>query len=151
MSEIRTETEVEARPEQLWRVLTDFTRYPEWNPFLVGVTGAAVPGGRVIVSVKTPLVSVPLHCVVMIADANRELRWRGHLLTDGLVAGEHYFVIEPRGEKRTLFIHGEIFTGAISSIAWAIIERDTRRGYARMNAAFKARCESLGPAGREAA
>ncbi len=142
MPEIRTETEIDAPPSRVWDVLSDFARYPDWNPFLT-VSGQPIVGSPVIVWVKTPLLRIPLRCTIAVADPKRELRWRGHLLRDGIIAGSHYFGIEPRGADRSCFVHGEVFTGALSSVAWAIIRRDTTRGYARMNAAFKARCEAV--------
>jgi uncharacterized membrane protein len=34
MKEIHTEIEINAPAEKVWRVLTDFAAYPEWNPFV---------------------------------------------------------------------------------------------------------------------
>jgi uncharacterized protein YndB with AHSA1/START domain len=33
MKEIHTEIEINSPAEKVWRVLTDFATYPEWNPF----------------------------------------------------------------------------------------------------------------------
>ncbi len=34
MKVIHTEIEINAPAEAVWRVLTDFAAYPEWNPFV---------------------------------------------------------------------------------------------------------------------
>ena len=37
--EIKTEIVIHATPEKIWKILTDFGNYPQWNPFIVSVTG----------------------------------------------------------------------------------------------------------------
>ncbi len=44
MKHLHTEIQIEADPAEVWAVLTDFDRYPDWNPFLVDVRGDAEPG-----------------------------------------------------------------------------------------------------------
>lgn len=36
---ISTEIEIAAPPATIWAVLTDYERYPEWNPFLTKISG----------------------------------------------------------------------------------------------------------------
>ena len=37
---------IDASPDQVWAVLSDFDRYPDWNPFIVSATGTLLPGAR---------------------------------------------------------------------------------------------------------
>jgi uncharacterized protein YndB with AHSA1/START domain len=39
-----SEREIEAPPDVVWRVLTDFAAYPEWNPFIVRIGGDLTVG-----------------------------------------------------------------------------------------------------------
>jgi uncharacterized protein YndB with AHSA1/START domain len=32
---LHTEIEIEASPDRVWKTLTDFAAYPDWNPFIV--------------------------------------------------------------------------------------------------------------------
>src|SRR5690349_17967051 len=54
MHEIETAIEIEAGPREVWRVLTDFARYPEWNPFITRISGDLVDGGRLQVRIVPP-------------------------------------------------------------------------------------------------
>src|SRR5688572_3315582 len=46
MKEIRTETEIDAPAARVWEVLTDFSRYHEWNPLVPEASGELRAGGR---------------------------------------------------------------------------------------------------------
>ena len=38
-TQIRTEIDIAAEPEQVWDVLQNFDAYPEWNPFIPEIPG----------------------------------------------------------------------------------------------------------------
>ena len=42
LAELFTMTEIEAPAERVWHILTDFARYPEWNPFIRCIEGEPV-------------------------------------------------------------------------------------------------------------
>ncbi len=46
MHEIKTEIEIAATPEQVWSILTDFSAYPQWNPFIRSINGTVKTGER---------------------------------------------------------------------------------------------------------
>ena len=54
MKHLHTEIQIEADPAEVWAVLTDFDRYPDWNPFIVDVRGDAEPGERLRVTLSPP-------------------------------------------------------------------------------------------------
>src|ERR1700690_4291372 len=102
--EIRTETEIEATPERVWSILTDFPAYADWNPFMRRIDGVAKVGGRLKVLVGTWMAFRP---TVLTVNPNRELRWRGRLLVPGIFDGEHYFQMSQLSSGRVKFIQGE--------------------------------------------
>ena len=54
MVEIKTEIEINANIEKIWRLLTNFEKYPDWNPFIKNISGKKQIGEKLKVSVKPP-------------------------------------------------------------------------------------------------
>ena len=77
-TELRTEVEILAPPTVVYGVLTDFSRYHEWNPFLTSVSGKLAPGGRLSLELSLPEGSTyALTPMLERVTENEELRWRG--------------------------------------------------------------------------
>lgn len=141
--QLYTEIEIDASPERVWRILTDFISYPIWNPFIREIRGKAAAGEKLRVFLKPSgargMVFKP---TILKAEPNREFRWRGRLLFSGLFDGEHYFRIEPIGENRVKFVQGENFGGLLVRFFAKSLDTDTLRGFIEMNEALKKRAES---------
>jgi hypothetical protein len=132
-----TEIEIAAPPEAVWAVLANNTRYPEWNPYHVKVTGDFVPGGKLVVDVHKPNgEDVTVKPRLLRFEPNRELTWGGGIR--GLFYGEHVFLLEPAGPNRTRLIHKEAFKGLL--VRFVPLEA-IDEGYKRMNQALKAYVE----------
>jgi 3-oxoacyl-[acyl-carrier-protein] synthase-3 len=133
-------TEVEASPDVTWRVLTDLSRYGEWNPFIREAHGDTRPGGTVDVRVRTPM-GLPLgfRAEVLAREEPRELRWRGHVIAPWLAAGEHTFALEPLPGGRTRLVQREEFSGLVPRLLRPLLVRETRRAFTAMNEALAAR------------
>jgi hypothetical protein len=144
MKEIHTEIEINAPDESVWRVLTDFAAYPEWNPFVRRAEGEVRVGSHLLVGIQPSGGKVmSFRPTVLVVDPNRELRWLGHLWVSGLFDGEHSFVIEPLSERRVRFIQRERFGGLLVPLLSKMLDRETRRGFEEMNQALKVRSESV--------
>ena len=141
--QIESKIEINAAPQRVWSVLTDFEAHPEWNPFIKELQGKPIEGARLRVFIQPPggkgMVFKPK---VLKSDENRELRWLGRLLMPGLFDGEHYFRIEAIGEERVRFIHGEIFSGILVRLFANSLDDGTLKGFRQMNEALKRRVES---------
>ncbi len=127
MREIVTDIEINAPAERVWKVLTDFTHYPEWNPFIRSASGHFREGGRIEVRIEPPGARGMTFCPVLLAvDAPRELRWLGKLGVRGVFDGEHAFVIESRGGNHVRFVHWERFGGLLVPLLWRTLDTNTR-------------------------
>lgn len=140
---LHTEIEIDASPERVWAVLSDFASYPQWNPFIKSVTGAPQQGARLQIAIQpSGGKAMRFSPVVLAAEAGRELRWLGRFLFPGIFDGEHRFLIESLGEGKVRFQQSERFSGLLVSLLRGSLDRDTMRGFEEMNRALKARAES---------
>ncbi|SEP07197.1 SRPBCC domain-containing protein [Aquisalimonas asiatica] len=141
--EIVTEIHIQAPPEAVWEVLLDFPAYPQWNPFITGISGVADTASRLAVTIqppgKRPMVFRP---EVLRALPAQELSWLGRVGIPGLFDGEHRFLLE-RDEERggTRFLHRETFSGILLPLLWWTMAKPTRAGFEAMNRALKQRAE----------
>ncbi len=142
MKELRTEISITAPPDRVWRQLTDFASFPQWNPFIRRATGEPGEGAQLEVYLQPSGARVmTFRPRILKAEQNSELRWLGHFLIPGLFDGEHIFTIEPLEAGRVRFVQREIFTGLLVPLFMRWLEKDTRRGFEEMNLALKVRAE----------
>jgi hypothetical protein len=141
MHSITTEIEIRASAAHVWSLLTRFSAYPDWNPFVRAIEGVLTVGSTLKVCVQ-PAGGKPMRFepTLLAAAPQRELRWKGKLLFSGLFDGEHYFQIEERADG-VLFRQGENFSGILVPLLWSSLERPTRRGFEQMNQALKQEAE----------
>jgi hypothetical protein len=143
MRELYSEIEIAASAERVWRLLTDFASYPEWNPFIRRISGEPTTGERLEVRIEPPGGrGMTFRPTVLNAEDNRELRWLGHLLVPGLFDGEHSLVIQPLGENRVRFVQREAFRGLLVPLFARSLNNNTQRGFEEMNRALKGRAEA---------
>lgn len=140
---IETEIEINGTATQVWEVLTDFGRYPEWNPFILRIAGTLQPGSQLKAVVQTPnFPKITIRPVLLKVEAERELRWRGHWVVPRVFDGEHLFAIEPLGEAKVNFAQKELFTGLLVPLLWGKMAGNIRLGFEKMSQALKKRIES---------
>lgn len=141
MRSIRTEIIINASKEQVWQLLTAFSEYKLWNPFIVEVQGEALAGTRLRNTLKSGNKNIVFKPCLLEVEPTRKLTWLGHLFIKGLFDGKHFFEIEELGPNQVKFIHGEEFTGILSNMILNKIGDETRENFVKMNEALKERAE----------
>jgi hypothetical protein len=143
MKELHKEIEINATQERVWQLLTDFDRFPQWNPFIRRVEGKAEVGAKLEVHIQpSGARGMTFKPTVLTAEPFRELRWLGRMIMPGLFDGEHKFTVEPLGENQVRFIQQEMFTGILVPLLASSLDKDTLRGFDEMNRALKVRAEA---------
>jgi len=142
MRELHTEIEIDAGPDAVWRVLTDFASFHEWNPFITSIAGELKEGARLSVRIEPPGGrAMTFKPAVTVVEPARELRWLGQLVIRGIMDGEHIFTIEPVSENRVRFVQHEKFTGILVPLIMPSIALSTEQGFRAMNEALRIRVQ----------
>ena len=131
--EIHTEIIINASPEKVWTALTNFKEYPNWNPFVNAISGDMIVGKKIKIVVQGMKIKPEL----LVFEKNKELRWVGHLLVNGIFDGEHFFVLVDNKNGTTTFKHGEIFKGILIPMLKSFLENKMKKSYLKMNEKLK--------------
>lgn len=143
MKELTSEIEIDAPPETVWQVLTDFAAYPEWNPIEIEMKGRPVVGTILEHTSRVPGTSqMTFRATILEATPNRALVWYGRLFLPRLFDGHHRFTLEPLGEARTRLRQSEQFRGVMIPFMGGTL-RKTQEAFGISNRALKQRAESV--------
>jgi len=139
---IYTEILITAPAEKVWKVFSDFAKYPEWNPFIKSLKGSPAVGKTIEVFLQPPgnkgMLFKPK---VLVFREGKEFRWIGKLMGGGVFDGEHAFILKDNGNGSCTFIQYERFRGILIPFMKKMLEGSTLSGFQQMNEALKKRCE----------
>ena len=143
MHQIVTQMDIAASPERVWSILMDFSRYPQWNPFIRSLSGVAKPGEKLRATIQPEeRRAMTFRPRVLKIEEQQELRWLGRLGFPGLFDGEHYFQLTGLSNGDTRFTQGEQFSGALVGLLLPRMEAATKAGFDALNRALKDRAEA---------
>lgn len=137
--DIFTDIEISAPIADVWRVLTDFAGYADWNPVMRRISGRAEVGSKIRIWLGLGPIKVPMDAEVLTADHERELCWIGPPFSQlrPLVSGRHYFQLHDNGDGTVHLAHGEVFTGWLIPPGWSLGSETLERMYNEFNRALK--------------
>ena len=139
---VSTSIDIDASVDTVWRVLTDFERYPIWNSFIKRATGILQEGGKLRLSMVAPgLFSRSVEVNVTRVQAQSELRWLGHWICPGFLDGDHKFNVVRLSERKVRLIHSETFQGLLVPLVGPQLERGMETAFGEMNRLLKEEAE----------
>lgn len=138
---VTTQTTIDAPPERVWSVFTDFASYPQWSRFLKSISGELQVGSRLSIRLG-PADSNGLTFKPRVTEYREGtvLEWLGHLVIPGIFDGRHRFELAAADDGKTHFTQSETFGGVtIPFVASSL--KDMARSFDAFNASLKARSE----------
>ena len=137
-TELKTSITIQATPQEVWAVLTNFEEYPSWNPYIKSLTGNVKVGQKI----KVDLGKMKFTPKVLVFEDNSEFKWSGHLLFPGVFDGKHRFQLLDNGDGTTTFIQSEEFKGILVPLFKKKLLTETKVDFEKMNLAIKQKVEN---------
>ena len=142
MKSLHAAIDVDAPAARVWQVVSDFERYPEWNPFIVRAAGELRVGERLDVTIVAPgMKLVSFRPRVLDVEPGRLVRWKGELKLPGLFDGRHALIVDPLDGGRARFTTHEDVSGILLPFAGKVMTA-SQQGFALMARAVKERAEA---------
>ena len=142
MKSLHAAIDVDAPAARVWQVVSDFERYPEWNPFIVRAAGELRVGERLDVTIVAPgMKLVSFRPRVLDVEPGHLVRWKGEFKLPGLFDGRHALTVDPLDGRRSRFTTHEDVTGILLPFAGRVMAA-SQQGFELMARALKERAEA---------
>ena len=139
MKEYSASTFIKASPDTIWAILTDASKYPEWDPVAERIEGKIAPGETVKAFTKlAPGRAFPAKVTEF--EPGRKMTWTGGMPL-GLFKGVRTFTLIPQGNNTVEFILRETFSGPMLALIGGTIP-DMTEAFQGFVAGLKARAEA---------
>ena len=135
--------EIDAPQDFVWSILTDYARYPEWNPYTVQVETTLELGARVVLHLPDPAKPGETFATtewMSVIDPPRHLQYN----TGDSILGVHAIRdqwVKGIGGGRCAYWTTDVFTGEYAHVAFEATGQWVTDGFTAIAHALKARVE----------
>jgi hypothetical protein len=133
---VRVELIIPASRRAVWDVLTDFARYPEWNPFTIGVGTSGRIGDPVDLDVMLGGKRMKMRERMRVFEPMHRVGWGLQILGGRLLDCTRVQELEDAGEGATRYVCHESFRGLSVPLFFGLYQK-------RMQAGFEANAQAL--------
>ena len=142
--EVAASAEIEAPRELVWKVLSDFSTYPQWNPFTPNIGGELAVGRPVVLDVrfagKKP--KKQTEWVNQVVPGER-ICWGIRYGSRKLLAANRLQELTELGPERTRYFTVDRFSGLLVPVVFALYGRLIQVGFDGVATGLKRHCEAL--------
>jgi hypothetical protein len=134
--EVLTQITIKSSPAEVWSMLTDVEKYPEWHPYIKKIEGKLDRKSKIKVTYKKSDTEDGVFSAYMLDnEVNKKLSWGGSL--GFIFRAKHYYIIEAVGADSVKLIQGEYWRGILGGIYGKKIYENTTRKFELMNNKLK--------------
>ena len=142
MRELRAEIQISAPIEQVWRVLTDFDHWKDWNPMVNQASGTASVPSKLKLTMRglDSKDAMKYEPIVLEVDPPKYLRWRATMMSGFMFTNDRVFELKAKNGG-TEVINREEFSGLMVRLFWSKMNQFVVPMLEKMNKALKNKME----------
>lgn len=143
MREIQAKVHILAPIDQVWKVITDFDNWKDWNPTIKQVSGEASIGSKLTITMcgKDDKDGQKYQPTVLEVDPLNRFRWRVKMMGGFIFTNDRVFELKEK-DGGTELINMERFSGLMATMAWSKLNEFVPTMLESMNLALKEKLES---------
>lgn len=131
--QLSTTITINADVQSVWKVFTNFSEYPKWNPFIKSIQGEIKVGERFQAHIGTMKFKPTTKAFVQ----EQEFTWLGRLFLPGIFDGRHSFLFQSNPDGSTTLIHKEDFNGILVRFMKKKLDTEIKAAFEAMNEKLK--------------
>jgi hypothetical protein len=140
---VRVELSIAAPRAVVWDVLVDFARYPEWNPFTVGVKTSGRVGDPVLLDVQLGARRMKMRERMRMHEPGRRIGWGLYVLGGVLLDCTRVQELEDAPDGGTRYACHESFRGWLVPLFFERYRDSMQRGFMAAAEALSLRATAL--------
>ena len=135
---------IDRPPTDVWKVISNSSAYPDWNPYITRVDGDFRQGQKIRIVLGAGPDSMVFKPTVLVVRPEQDLCWRGSVWIRGVFDGTHCIHLTAV-TGGTRLEQTESFSGLLVGRLTKDVAEETQRNFQAMNAALKQRVETKAP------
>jgi uncharacterized membrane protein len=141
--EVSHQVVIEANSAEVWEVLVNLERYPQWNRYSPNVTGKVAVGEVVWVEAHLDNEVQRVENIVTAVKPEQELCWQSADWYGFLARGTRCRWLSTTPSGDTLLIHHEVMSGPLAWLIEWLYRQRIEQGLKLVDDSLKARVEAL--------
>ncbi|ASV30049.1 SRPBCC domain-containing protein [Maribacter cobaltidurans] len=137
---IKARAIIDASPQKVWDVLTDFDNLKSWSSSFQGLSGDFKKNGEIEVTFKSPFGQSKMKKKLFQFEEGKTFAWTGVFMLG--MSDYHTYTLKATSDGKTEFIQTDGLYGGASFLLGKILEKQMQKGYEVFNKELKAFVES---------
>ena len=132
---VRASIIIDASPQKVWEVLTDFDNLKSWSSSFQGLSGDFKKNGAIEVTFKSPFGQSKMKKKLFQFEEGKSFGWTGVFMLG--MSDYHTHILKATSDGKAEFIQTDELSGGASFLLGRMLEKQMQKGYEVFNKELK--------------